>query len=80
MKRTKIALVGAFLLAIGSAFVTKASVRPYNAGFIQTSTNCTATSTDCNRTGTFACSITVYQAQGTPSTTCVTLLDKQNHP
>jgi Family of unknown function (DUF6520) len=80
MKRTRVALVGAFLLAVGSAFVTKASVRPYNAGYTQTSTDCTAVATDCNTTGTFTCSIVVYKDQGTPSTTCINLLTKQNHP
>jgi hypothetical protein len=64
MKRIRIAMVGAFVIAIGAAFVTKASVSSLqNAGFQVINGVCTPISTPCNTGGANLCDATqpVYQ-------------------
>jgi hypothetical protein len=80
MKRMKIVMASAFVLAIGSAFVTKASNRPtQHLGFIQTATACTSINTPCVTTAAIACGATVYAGQDpNDNSKCLTLLMKKN--
>ena len=78
MKRIRIAMVAAFVFAIGSAFVTRASNEPKAIEFLQTGTACTATNLNCTLTGAHLCSVSnAYQSQS-PSNpaVCVTILSK----
>lgn len=68
-------MVVAFVFAIGSAFVTKASNKPYNVGFIQVSGACNSTTTICNLTDPNLCSITVYRDKN--GAICSTQLTQQ---
>jgi hypothetical protein len=79
MKRVRILLASAIILAIGSAFVTKASVRPVvDATFQQTAGVCSSLSTDCNTTGLVACGFqNIYKIQSS-SSTCLTPLTQKN--
>ena len=79
MKRIRIIMASAFILAIGSAFITKASVSPVvNATYQQTAGVCSSLSTDCNATGTVTCGFqNIYQIQSS-SSTCLTPLTQKN--
>jgi hypothetical protein len=64
MNKFRTGMVGVFALAIGSAFITKASVKPYqNAGFQTINGVCSSISTPCNSGGANLCDAVqpVYQ-------------------
>jgi Family of unknown function (DUF6520) len=79
MKGTRIVLVGAFVLAIGSAFVTKASIKhPENATFQQSVGVCSPLTTNCVAIGSAACDFhNIYKFQSS-SSTCLTPLSQRN--
>jgi hypothetical protein len=80
MKRIRIAMVAAFVFAIGSAFVTKSPDKPYFvANYIQSGTACNITSSNCNLTGSFSCILVRYSGPATPPATgCQTLLTQKD--
>ncbi len=65
-------MASAIVLAIGSAFITKAASKPFAAQFQQIGTSCVSASTACG-TGSKACNVTVYSSRLNPST-CATLI------
>jgi hypothetical protein len=65
-------MIAAFVLAIGSAFVTKGATKPYALQFQQVGTSCVSASTACG-TGSKACNVTVYSSRPNPNT-CATLI------
>ncbi len=65
-------MAGAFVLAIGSAFITKAASKPFAAQFQQIGTSCVSATTACG-TGSKACNVTVYSVR-LNANTCSSLI------
>jgi uncharacterized protein YxeA len=79
MKRIKIVMASAFVLAIGSAFVTKASNKPSQfATYVQNASSCTSQPSDCNSTGLTGCEVHhIFKLQGN-GVTCQMALTQKN--
>jgi hypothetical protein len=77
MKRIRIAMVAAFVFAIGSAFVTKASVKPFAVAYQQLPGVCQQITSNCNTSGSVACGATVYSSRTSPSTCDATTILSQ---